>query len=172
MRVDMKQSFLNTVERINKAAEWVCIIILVLLVSITVLQVCMRYLFMSPFSWAEEVSLLILVWFGLLSVASAVFHQSHMKISFVWNMLPEKGQYLVNVCVELLVLFFALNITFNADTLVTLVSGQVLSASGISKVWLYYPLYVGGGLMSLNCLTNILYDRYAGNENDEIGMEI
>ena len=146
--------------------------ILVLLVGITVVQVFMRYIMKAPFSWAEEISLLILVWFGLLSVASAVFYNSHMKISLVWNILPPRGQHLLNVIVELLMLAFALNVTFNAGLLVDLVDAQVLSASGIAKVWLYYPLYAGGALMTLNCLTNIFYDRYPDKESDEIGMEI
>lgn len=146
--------------------------ILVLLVAITVIQVFMRYIMKSPFSWAEEVSLLILVWFGLLSVASAVFYQSHMKISVLWNMLPSSGQHIVNVIVELLILFFAFSVTLNAGALVNLVDDQVLAASGIAKVWIYYPLYAGGALMSLNCITNILYDRYPGKDETEIGMEI
>ncbi len=157
MMIDHVRHFLDG---INRIVEWVCCALLVILVGITALQVFLRYILKSPLSWSEEVTLLLLVWFGMLAVAIAVFRHTHMAITVLWDYFPPSMKYIVNILVELLIIVFALNITLNADILIDIVRGQSLSASGLPKALLYYPLPVGGGLMILNAAGNILLDHF------------
>jgi len=152
----------NSLELVNRLAEGLCCILLVLLVILTVAQVFLRYVMKAPVSWSEEVALLILVWFGMLTVAIAVYRHSHMMITVLWNYFPPPWKYGLNILVELLIIVFALNIALNAGLLINIVGEQTLSASEWPKAWLYIPLQVGGGLMFLNASGNILLDHFPG----------
>ena len=147
---------------INRLFEWVCYGLLTVLVLITVVQVFLRYVLRSPVSWSEEIALLLLVWFGMLAVAIAVFRHTHMVISVVWDRFPPPVQHVVNIAVELLIIIFALNIAINAQLLIDIVGDQPLSASELPKAWLYYPLQFGGGLMAFNAIGNILLNHFPG----------
>ena len=150
---------------LNLFAEWICYLILASLVLITVCQVFLRYVLNTPTSWSEEITLLLLIWFGMLSVAVATYQHKHMSISVVWDKLPASVQHLFNIFIDLLILIFAINIYFNADLLIEIVSNQKLPASEFSKAWLYYSLKMGGGLMVINSAGNVLLDRYSDSES-------
>ena len=151
---------------INRLAESICCLILVVMVMIIVVQVLFRYVLSSPISWSEEVALLLLVWFALLSVAVAVYRHSHMAISLVYDHLSNAGQYWLNLTAQLLIAAFALNISINAGLLVELTDIQILPASAIPKAWLYLAPVVGGGLMAINAFGNLFLDRFV-NENTD-----
>ena len=153
-------------QAINRFAEWICCLMLVVMVLIIVIQVMFRYLMSSPISWSEEVALLLLVWFGFLSVAINVYKHSHMAINTIHDRLSDSGQYWLNLAVQLLIAIFALNISINASLLVEMADLQVLPASGIRKAFLYLAPVVGGGLMAVNALGNLFLDRFT-NENTD-----
>ncbi len=152
--------FLDTV---NRYTELACCLMLAAMVLIIIVSVFFRYLLSSPISWSEEVALLLLVWFGMLSVATAVYRHSHMAITIIYDRLPDFGQYWLNQMMQLLIAVFALNVSINASLLVELVDLQVLSASGLPKAYLYLAPLVGGGLMALNALGNIFLDRFTND---------
>ncbi len=158
-------------EWINKLTEWFCYLLLTVLLGIVFIQVFLRYVFRSPVSWSEEVALLLLVWFGMLSVAVAIYRHTHMAISVIWDRLRPSLQLLTNIAVEFLILFFALNISINAGLLIDIVGDQTLSASGIPRSWLYYPLQAGGGLMAINAIGNLLLDHFPGKDAEPSSIE-
>ncbi len=158
-------------ENINHYIESLCNLLLVTMVLIIVVQVGFRYLLASPISWSEEVAILMLVWFGMLSVATAVYRHSHMAISIIWDHLPKKGQYWLDVVVQLLILIFALNITLNSSLLITMVDDQILPASGILRSYLYLAPMVAGGLMTINSIGNLLLDRFVDESGNALNNQ-
>ena len=48
-------------ERFLEWERMVCSVLLVLMLMVTFVQVVMRFVFNSPFSWSEEVTLMLLV---------------------------------------------------------------------------------------------------------------
>jgi len=166
----MKHAIAQYFEWMNRVAEWICYLLLTTLVGIIVLQVFLRYVLRSPVSWSEEVALLLLVWFSMLAVAVAIYRHTHIAISIIWDRLSPAGQHTLNIIVELLVLVFALNVSINAGTLIDIVGDQALSASGFPKSWLYLPLQVGGALMALNAIGNLLLDHFPSPDSHSSGF--
>ena len=154
------------VEWLNKLTEAFCNLLLVVMILIVVLQVLCRYFLNAPISWSEEVALLMLIWFGMLSVSTAVYRNSHMSISFFWDRLSIGGKYFLDVAVQLLILVFSLNIMFNANILMNLVESQVLPASGILREYLYLAPLVAGTLMGINAIHNILFAQNINEDGD------
>ena len=155
----MKERAEKIFDKVNLATEWICYLLLSILVMIVVVQVFLRYVLHSPLSWIEEVALLLLVWFGMLAVAIAVYRHTHIVITVLWDRFSPFARHIVNIGVELLIILFALNIALNAETLIQVVHGQHLPASQIPKAWLYYPLQFGGALMAFNAFGNIVLDH-------------
>ncbi len=157
------KALLRFLDTVNRYTELVCCLMLVAMVLIIVVSVFFRYVLSSPISWSEEVALLLLVWFGMLSVATAVYRHSHMAITIIYARLSDTGQYWLNQVVQILIAVFALNVSINAGLLVEMVDVQVLSASGLPKGWLYLAPLIGGALMALNAAGNVFLDRFVND---------
>lgn len=154
------------VESINKLAEMLCNMLLVFMILIVVLQVVFRYLLDSPISWTEEVAIFVLVWFGMLSVATALYRHEHMSISFIRDSLSQRGKYFLDISVQMALLIFSLNIMLNSTLLVTLVDSERLPASGILRSYLYLAPLIAGGLMVVNSMANILWNAEPNKHHD------
>ncbi len=158
-------------ETINHLVESLCSLLLVTMVVIIVVSVGFRYLLSAPISWSEEVAILILVWFGWLSVATAVYRHSHMAIDAIYDHLSSGGQYWLNITIQLLITVFAVNIMLNASLLVDMVGDQTLPASGIFRSCLYLASIVAATLMTINSIGNLLLDRFVDDSNDALNNQ-
>jgi len=158
-------------ETINHFVESLCSFLLATMVVIIVVQVGFRYLLNAPISWSEEVAILILVWFGWLSVAVAVYRHSHMAIDVIYDHLPSIGKYWLNIIIQFLITVFAVNIMLNSSLLVAMVDEQTLPASGILRSCLYFAPMVATVLMTINSVGNLLLDRFVDESSDALNIQ-
>ena len=70
------------------------------------LQVVMRYVFMAPFAWSEELSRYLLVWISCLGSAYAVRKVMHINIVFVRNLFPDTVKTLMSISSHVIVMLF------------------------------------------------------------------
>ena len=70
------------------------------------LQVVMRYVFMSPFAWSEEMARYLLVWISCLGSAYAVRKGMHISIAFVKDMFPDTVKTLMLISSNVIVMLF------------------------------------------------------------------
>lgn len=146
----------SVVDIVNFGTQWICYRLLELIVCVTVLQVVLRFGFNSPTKWSEEASMISLVWFGMLAVAIGIRRHNHIAITFFRDLLPRQGGVLLDMIAQVLILAFALILITNGSDLMAIAGETKLSASGLPKYLLYLSAMVGGGLMALNALTNMI----------------
>jgi len=158
-------------ESINHFIESLCSLLLATMVLLIVVGVGFRYLLESPISWSEEVAIVILVWFGWLSVATAVYRHSHMAIDVIYDHLPTSGKYWLNIIIQFLITLFAVNIMLNSGLLVAMVDEQTLPASGILRSCLYFAPMIAMALMTINSIGNLLLDRFADESSDALNNQ-
>lgn len=153
---------LGTLDRvltwIDHLAEFVCHVLLVIIVAVTALQVVLRFL-NRPTSWSEEIALLLLVWFGMIAIAIGVRRHGHIAITALRDRLPAGAARAVDFLAEGLLLVFSLVLFWQSFALIALAGVQLMPATGLSRAWLYYPVLVGGLLMSINAGINIILGR-------------
>lgn len=65
---------------------------LVVIVTVTILSVFMRYVIGDPIKWTEEVVLALFVWFTFLGASSATKWDKHIGIDFITDLMPAKIQ--------------------------------------------------------------------------------
>ncbi len=78
---------------------------IILLLSV---QVFMRFVFESGFSWVEEVARFAFVWLMYFSISYVTRKQRHIRITYLIGILKEKGQKIVMLVVDALFLIFAI----------------------------------------------------------------
>jgi len=141
---------------LNRLAALACHVLLVIITTITVTQVFLRFVLNSPTSWSEEISLLGLIWFGLLAVAVGIRRHEHVAITFFRDLLPLPLARGLDYLAQLAMAAFMFTVMYYGADLIALTGVQVLPASGLAKSLLYLPAIVGGVLGMVNAFGNIV----------------
>jgi len=99
-------------KKINDFTLWICKGLIMLMVffmtAVIFAQVVMRYVFLSPFPWAEEVGRYLLIWISSLGAAYAVRQGEHIGVMFINNKLRGYTRLTVNLIIHLLVIAFSI----------------------------------------------------------------
>jgi TRAP-type C4-dicarboxylate transport system permease small subunit len=129
---------------IDKLCSAILRITLVLLVVIITYQVIMRYVFNSPPTWTEEISLILMIYLGLLGGAWGVKQDIHLSIKMFVSKLPAKPKDIVNLFSLILIFVFSLFIIKYGFELMQLTQFQTLPATKIKVCYTYLALPLTG----------------------------
>lgn len=129
------------------------LIVLVLSVSWVVFG---RYVLGKTPRWGEELALLLMVWFGLLSASLAIRENTHLRLSLLNFMVPERCLKYVERFVMLVMGVFAVFFVVSGVDLVELTSGSVMSGLGVSSAWLYLAVPVSGAAMLIQIVDRVV----------------
>lgn len=144
------------------------VIIMVPVMTIDIfVQVVMRYVFSSPFMWAEEVARYLLVWISCLGSAYAVRKGMHISIAFVKKMFPAYVRVLMTISSHVIVIVFFVLCIYHGwiDSLEEWT--QRSAAMQISMTFPKMAIPVGFGLMvlfNLELLLEDLKEAFSGGE--------
>jgi TRAP-type C4-dicarboxylate transport system permease small subunit len=98
--------FMNVADRM---IEWVGgVFMMGLMVIIVFYQVFARYLFHHVPAWSEEVSLLLMMWFGFLTIGYGFRHQLHLRVSMVMDLFPKRVGAYADIVADILIAAFGL----------------------------------------------------------------
>jgi TRAP-type transport system small permease protein len=77
---------------LSRIDDHLAMVTLVLIVIITIAGVFMRYVVGEPFSWVEEVSKGLVVWFTFLGASTVMRDDDHISIDFIVTRMPKRVQ--------------------------------------------------------------------------------
>jgi TRAP-type C4-dicarboxylate transport system permease small subunit len=86
--------------------KYALIVMVPVMTVIIFVQVVLRYVFQSPFSWAEELARYLLVWITCLGSAYAIRDGMHISISYLQTKLRGPAQTAVTAIIYVLTLGF------------------------------------------------------------------
>ncbi len=141
---------MNAVKTVlDKVLYWITVALFALLVVIVVWQVFSRQILANPATWTDEGARLTFVWLGLFASAFVFGERGHVAVEFIVRKFPERGEKLIAIIVQVLVLAFAVVVLVwggwrasqNAWT-------QGLSALPFTFGQMYLALPVSGVLMA------------------------
>jgi len=97
-------------KRLNDLLLQVCGLLVMIMVPIMTLiifvQVVMRYVFMSPFMWAEELARYLLIWISCLGSAYAVRKGMHISIAYIKDRVPNPVRFIMMITSHLITTVF------------------------------------------------------------------
>ena len=149
----------ETVTQLNRIATVICYVLLSFVVLVSVLQVILRYGFDRPTSWSEEISLVCIVWFGMISLSVGIWRHEHIAIGYFNEHLPQPVSCGVSYVTQALIVMVMIVILVGGWQLVAFVGTQPLPASRIPKSFLYASTVAGGALGAINGIANIVFRR-------------
>lgn len=141
---------------IVQVERYICCGLLMIMLAVCFLSVIMRYVFNSPLVWSEEVILSALIWFGFLCISIGVKNDEHIAIEGVYNKLPLKAQKCCDVFRHVLLLAFSVFMMTEGYKIFQINLLKNLPATGWNQGIQYFPMVVGGALMTVFSLCNLI----------------
>lgn len=93
-----------------KMQEIILIICLGVMGLAIFLQVLTRQLFQTPLTWSEELARYLQVWITFLGIGYGLRHKSHIKVEIFINKISKKGQRIIKIFVNVILIFCLLQI--------------------------------------------------------------
>lgn len=91
------------IKALTKGLECGTILSMAGITILLLVNVFLRYLFSRPFSWAEEISVLLIVWVVLLGAGLVQKKDEHVAISYIFDLFPVKWKTMTlifgNLCI-------------------------------------------------------------------------
>ncbi len=136
---------------LDRAVDSATALLLIGMVSVSILQVVMRYVFDAPLAWPEEMSRWAFLWLVMLGCVTVTRNGAHIRMSTVVHLLPTRTRPWtdllgISLSASSLALIGYLGIGLMNDTTGASISG------GLSYRWLYLALPVGALLSLLTLL--------------------
>jgi len=122
-------------------------------------QVISRYLLDSSPSWAEQLCLLLLIWFVLLAAAVGVRESTHIEVTFVRDGLSPSVALSLQIFGQLMIVMFGLSLIAGGWVLLNVTSQHVIPGLGISRSLAYWPLLASGTAMIFFAVEQLLAIR-------------
>ncbi|WP_066411481.1 TRAP transporter small permease [Bordetella ansorpii] len=128
---------------------WLSIAGLVCLLAAVTLQVFGRHVLNSTPTWAESLSLLLVLFVTMLGAAVGVRDAGHIGFESLVELLPASGQRAMRLFIHALVLLFGVLMAGNCAILAESVHTYAVPNLGISEAWKYVPATVSGVLIAM-----------------------
>ena len=131
-------------------------IMLSIMLVICFFAVILRYCFRSPWTWSEEMILVMLVGFGYACIAIDVYRDEHVALTGLYNKLSPSWQKALDLIRHgLLTGYFAL-MTYYAFKIFLIKVNKPLPITGFSQGIVFMVQFIAAILMTLSCLHNFI----------------
>ena len=163
-------SWLNKIsDGANKAAEYLVALLLAMMSVVVFVQVIGRWTRLS-LPWSEEFARYAMIYMVYIGTSVGVKYGNHIAVEFIVNLLPKKGQKIMEVIVCLLMIVCFAIICRYGLKLVGVTMMQKSPAMQIKMGYVYFALVLGGVLMllhSINEIVNVL-TGYEPENHEEV----
>lgn len=148
----MIKTFFNNIE------TWLASFFLVMFSSLTILQICTRFIFNISLTWSEELSRYAFIWFVYLSASYAVKNRTHVRFQFLVDAVPTKLQNVLKFLALLCWLsFLVFLLIYSSKITIQLFHTMQLSpATRIPMYLIYLVLPLGSLLMTFRVVQHII----------------
>ena len=161
----MPEHVMNILDRLERLITAATAVIMIILSALICWQVFSRYVLNSSPFWIEEISVISLMWIGLLGAAGCVWTESHMSLELVVTKLPETVRIWLRALTDMAIAGFALFLCDRGIFLVQRTMSGTLSSLPLAVGYTYLVLPIAGGLMVLFALVRAISGvsrHYAG----------
>jgi len=137
---------------LSNAVEWVCMALMVVLSLDLLLGVFSRYVMVRTFTWYDEIARGCFVWLTFLGAAVGVKRHAHFRLHIVVDRLSPRLRQVTVFLLPLVVIVFASVLIQQGLVFLELGKFQQTPVMGLSKMWIYVAIPIGGALMILYSL--------------------
>src|SRR4030095_3162111 len=139
----------------DNGVEWLCLALMAVLACDLMLGVFSRYVLMRTFTWYDEIARACFVWVVFLGAAVGVKRGAHFGLHLLVDKLPDRARQIAAFVTPLPVIVFSSVLVVKGLAFMEFGRFQQLPVMGISKVWVYAAMPVGGALMIVYSLLSL-----------------
>jgi TRAP-type C4-dicarboxylate transport system permease small subunit len=143
---------------------------LVVLVGMMGWLVFGRYVLNDTPTWIERVATLAILSIAMPVAAVGVRERFHLSVLGVREALPERSQRWVALGCDVLMGCFGAGMAWWSWELVEMVGPFKIPLLGISQGWTYAPMVLGGALMVLFAIEQVLLDIFSPEAPEKRGI--
>lgn len=147
-----------------KLEQWICCVLLVIMLVVCFGAVVMRYVFSKPLVWSEEIILTMLIWFGFLCISIGAYGDTHIAIEGAYNLFPSAARKGCDILRYLLLTVFGCLMVYFGWQVFKINLMKRLPATHLSQGVQYFPIVFGGALTALYSAVNLV-EYLTGNQN-------
>jgi TRAP-type C4-dicarboxylate transport system permease small subunit len=129
---------------------------IIALLAAVLFQVFGRHVLNNTPTWAESLSLLLVLYVTMMGAAVGVRDGTHIGFESLLQMVPAEPRRVMLVAIHALVLVFGLLMAWNCAVLAESVHAYKIPNLGLSEGWKYMPATVAGGLIMLFSAEHII----------------
>lgn len=128
------------------------------IVAITLIQVFFRYFLGSALEWSAELTKVTFIWMTFFAAPAAIGARRHLRVDSFVSLLPKRGQIALSVVAHIIMIILSWYFLRYGLEVSDRVSGTRIPSLDISRSVIVLPLAIGGGLMLLSSIGNIIQD--------------
>lgn len=154
---------------IDHIFEKLTLLSLILLVFIVTLQVITRYFFNFVYFWSEEITLLLLVWFGFMGIAIGFREYIHLGIDSFTNLFPKMFNTVLDKVILASIFATGMYLVVQGWQFTVLMLDSTLPATKLPSAITYVIMPITGFMICLYALLqffNINTSRYKDIEEE------
>ncbi len=155
---------------IDQLFERVTLLSLILLVFIVTLQVFTRYFLNFVYFWSEEITLLLLVWFGFMGIAIGFREYIHLGIDSLTNLFPKIVNKVIDKLILATVFAFGIYLIVQGAQFTILMLESTLPATKLPSSVTYIIMPITGFMICLYTLPQFFNINTARYKEIEEGM--
>ena len=131
---------------------------LVAVVFICLMQVIARYVFSASFSWAEEISVTIVLWSVWIGASLAVKSNTHLRLSLLDKKVSPHTRIILQILLKFITILFVVIIFYASRIVIQVNENITLMSLSITVNVMYWSVPFGCFLMTFYCLRSIWDD--------------
>jgi TRAP-type transport system small permease protein len=140
---------------VANCVEGLLLVMMVVLCADVFLGVFSRYVLHSTFTWYDEIARLLFVWIVFLGAAVGVRRSGHFRLQLLIELFSPGWRRVADVFGVLAIMLFGAVLIQQGWKLVELGQFQQTPVMGLSKVYVYASMPVGGALVILYSLRHL-----------------
>jgi len=125
---------------IAKAAEFIMVLLTITMVCLVSYQVFQRYVLDYTPPWSEELSVYLMIWFGMIGIAVGVRRESHMSLHYFADLFPRIVQKPLDIIKYILILIYTCILLREGINMVELTMSQTSPAMHLPVGLVYASL--------------------------------
>lgn len=158
--------FIAVSKKIYLVSEILALFLLSIIMSLLFIQVILRYGFNFGFPWVEELCRYMFIWMIFIGAGIGVKKGIHASME-VFTKFLSSGRYgFYQDLLNIVTLIFSTILLVIGIKFANGIGGQTASSIPISMFWVYVSAPVGGILMMLCAVENILVRRIPGYDDN------
>ncbi len=131
---------------------------LIAMVLITFAQVISRKVFSTSIRWSEEVPIILMIWFGFISMAIGVKERLHISIEVFYNLFPPKIKKILMIIIDLLIAVIGVGMLYYGGMLAMKTMSSTMPATKMPTGFVYMILPISGFFIFIESLFNVKED--------------